>query len=291
MQDIKIALIQHNSPVRAKEANLAETINWTKKAKKKGAQLVLFPELNITGHAGCPDVTAQAESLPDGPSVQKLTQLAAQLDIYICAGIAEDDLGVFYNTQFIVGPQGYIGKQRKIHLSGDEYFFFRHGSAMPVLTLPFARIGMIICADNSVPEVARCLAVKAAELLLCPHASRFGAWPKDPARRRKWITYEKDLNKMTHRSRANDNGVFVALTNAAGRAAMGIRGVEANHAGGCLIIDPFGEIVAESKRKDIGDEMVIAKLKGSLITKKRRPGFNLQVRKPEFFKVLGQITD
>jgi len=96
---------------------------------------------------------------------------------------------------------------------------------------------------------------------------------------------------MTHRSRANDNGVFIALANAAGRAAMGIRGVEANHAGGCLIIDPFGEIVAESKRKDIGPEMIMAQLKGKLVKEKRRPGFNLQVRKPEFFKVLSEITD
>ena len=44
--------------------------------------------------------------------------LAADLGLFVCAGIAEDDRGIHYNTQFLVGPHGYIGKQRKIHLPG-----------------------------------------------------------------------------------------------------------------------------------------------------------------------------
>ena len=107
--------------------------------------------------------------------MRRLERVAAEEKICICAGIAEDDRGIHYNTQFIVGPEGYVGKQRKVHPSQDEYFYFRGGTELPVFDLPFARVGIVICYDNLLPEVPRCLAVAGAELLLSPHAARSAA--------------------------------------------------------------------------------------------------------------------
>ena len=294
MKDFKIALVQHGSPVRAREKSLAQTIAWTKKAKKKGSAFVLFPELNITGHAGHPAMVGEAEPVPGGPSVQALCELAAEIDIYICAGIAEDEQGIHYNTQFIVGPEGYVGKQRKVHLSADEYFFFRGGTLLPVFDLPFARLGVIICYDNSLPEIARCLAVDGAELLCCPHAARSGKWsmPKDAAGRRERVKARKANWRKVHSCRAYENGCYVALCNTAGRSAMGLKGVEANHAGGCMALDPNGNVIAESRSRDVRDEMVVVELQaGAVAARRRQSCFNLQTRRPEVFGALVRPTD
>ena len=164
MQSFKVAVVAHESPVRSTPKNLDTTITWVRKARKAGAALVALPELGVTGHAGHSAMVEVAEPVPDGPSVQALLELAHELDVYISAGIAEDDRGIHYNTQFIVGPEGYVGKQRKVHLSGDEYFYFRGGTSLPVMDLSIARVGVIICYDNLFPEMARCLAVDGAEL-------------------------------------------------------------------------------------------------------------------------------
>ena len=291
MQDFTMALIQHGSPVGRKRDNLKATIRWARKAKEAAARLVCFPELNITGHAGTPEMVLEAEPVPGGDAVERLCALAEELGIYISAGIAEDDRGIHYNTQFVVGPEGYLGKQRKVHLSGDEYFYFRHGTALPVFDLPMTRMGMIICYDNLVPEIARCLAVKGAELLFCPHAARFGKWPKDQAKIESSVARNKENWRMVHACRAYDNGCYVALCNTAGRSATRIKGVRANHAGGCMVFDPNGRFVAESQRKAIGEEMVLVSLSGEAVASRRRQTcFNLQTRRPEVFTVLTRPT-
>ena len=291
MKSFKIALVAHASPVGRKEANLAATIRWAKKAKRKGAAFAVFPELSITGHAGCAEMVDEAEPVPGGPSVAALGDVAAELGIHICAGVAEDDRGIHYNTQFIVGPDGYVGKQRKVHLSADEYFYFRGGTDLPVFGLPFGRVGIVICYDNGFPEMSRCLAVDGAELILAVHAARFGPWPRTPAGRRTARAKHLARWRRIQSCRADDNGTYVALCNTAGRSAMGIRGVEANHAGGCMLVDPDGEVAAESKARDIRDEMVIAPLDGRKVAARRRQRcFNLQTRKPEVFRVLTEPT-
>ena len=286
-----MALVQHASPVGRKKENLDATVSWASKAKRKGASFVLLPELNITGHAGHPAMVEEAEAVPGGPSVEALCEAARELDLYICAGIAEDDRGIHYNTQFVVGPGGYLGKQRKVHLSGDEYFYFRGGTDLPVFELPFARVGTIICYDNGFSEVSRCLAVKGAELLCCPHAARFGHWPSSPAGRKKAVSGHKANWKMIQAARAYDNGVYVALCNTAGRSAEGLKGVKANHAGGCMVFDPRGRVVAESRAKDIREEMIVVELKGERVAERRRGRcFNLQTRRPEVFGALVEPT-
>lgn len=291
MQDFTIALVQQDSPVGRKAENLAHTITWARQAKAQGAHLVCFPELNLTGHAGDPAMVLEAEPVPDGVCVQELLALARELDIYICAGLTEDDRGIHYNTQFIVGPEGYLGKQRKVHLSSDEYFYFRHGTALPLFVLPFARVGIIICYDNNVPEMARCFGVLGAEVILAPHAARFGAWPETEEGRRAAVRRHKEQWRLIHRCRAVDNGCYVALCNDAGRSALALEGVEANHAGGCMVVAPDGEVIAESQAEDIVEEMIVVPLSGEAVARPRRSRcFNLQTRRPEVFKVLAEPT-
>jgi predicted amidohydrolase len=290
MKDFVIALVQHESPVRRKARNLAATIEWARRAKRRGAAFVLFPELSLSGHAGHPAAVKNAEPVPGGDAVKRLCEVARELDLYLCAGIAEDDCGIHYNTQFIVGPEGYIGKQRKIHPSLDEYCYFRGGTQLPVFELPFARVGIVICYDNSFPETSRCLAVRGAELICGPRASRFGKWTGESGAR-KALGDCKDQWRREQACRAHDNGTYVALCNTVGRSARGIRGVEANHAGGCMLFDPEGRLVAESQTKNLNEEMLVVKLSGEAVAARRcEQAFNLLTRKPEAYRALVELT-
>ena len=292
MKDFTLALIQQASPLGRKQQNLESTVAWTRKAAGKGAGLICFPELNITGHGGHRSMITEAERVPDGESCRTLAVLAHELGVYICAGIAEFAGATQYNTQFIVGPDAFVGKQRKVHLSGDEYFYFRHGTQLPVHSLPFAEVGIAICYDNNVPEVQRCLAVAGAELILAVHAARIGKWPRTEKGRRDAVAWMKRSWKQTHAVRARDNGAYVAVCNTVGQSAKGIKGVDANHAGGCIVMGPDGELVAESRSRDIREEMVIVPLKTEALTSVRsQPCHNLRTRRPESFGILSQSTD
>jgi N-carbamoylputrescine amidase len=84
---------------------------WCEKASEAKADLVLFPELVIHGHC-TPNTWSLAEPVPEGPSVATLVDIAKRHGLAVSAGMSEKERDVVYNTQVLVGPQGYIGKQR-----------------------------------------------------------------------------------------------------------------------------------------------------------------------------------
>lgn len=292
MKDFKLALVQYDSKLRRTQQNLEKAIAWIRRAKRKGADLVCLPELCITGHGGHDSMIADAEPVPDGPACAALIDLAAELELHISVGIAEVEGPSVYNCQFLVGPGGFLGKQRKVHLSRDEYYFFRHGTDLPVIELPFVKVGTIICYDNSFPEIARCLALEGSELLLAPHAARTQkTWPRNAAVRRKAVAQQKEIAKVIHRVRAIDNACYVGFCNMAGQGAAGIKGVVASHMGGCLVVCPNGVVLDESRSRDVRDEMIVTQLRAELLHKIRiKPCLPLRVRRPEVFSALTAPT-
>ncbi len=281
MQDMVVAAVQMNGELGQVERNLDSIGRWVDKAAKSGADLVVFPELVITGHWCSTEAWKVSQEVPDGPAISRIRELAEEHGLYICAGIGEREGGIQYNSQVLVGPEGYVGKQRKLHMSSDEYFYYRAGSQFCVLDTSKCRIGVSICYDNVFPEVPRILALKGAEVILAPHAARFGKWRTRGQTR--IVAKQKRFYRKVYASRAYDNGVYLVIVNQAGPA-----GVDANHAGGTMILDPEGEVLAESKTKVIEEEMVLAKLEASRV-EKRRSGrcFNLVTRRPEIY---GEIT-
>lgn len=281
MQDLNIAAIQMNAPLGKVEQNLKAHERWARKAAAVGAELVCFPELGLTGHWCAGAVWAAAEEVPEGESCQRLMALAKELGVHLCFGLAELDRGVAYNTQVVVGPDGYVGKQRKLHMSADEYFHFRMGFSLNVLELPQCRLGIGICYDNMFPEVARVAAIKGAEVYLMPHAARCGDWPKDIDAQARGVESLKNIWRRCYASRAYDNGMFAVVVNQAGKAG---KTPVTNHAGGILVFDPMGEVLAESQTRKIEDEMVVVRLEAADY-EARRTGtcFNLQTRRPEIY--------
>ncbi|MBN3034855.1 MAG: hypothetical protein JW861_04660 [Bacteroidales bacterium] len=136
-----------------------------------GAQLLVLPELSNSGYQFVSREEAEAfsEEIPGGPFSSFLIQWARGHRQYIVAGINERSDSRLFNTAILVGPDGMVGKYRKMHLFWDEVDLFDPGDiALTVFNLPFARLGMLICFDWMFPEVWRILALKGADIICHP---------------------------------------------------------------------------------------------------------------------------
>lgn len=297
MIDFRIAVVQMNSGLGDNAANFELHDTYVTEAAEAGAQLVAFPEQSISGHWAEPGFVRAAEEIPDGPSAQRLIELARRRRIFIAAGLAELKAGAVYNSYVLVGPDGLAGVQRKVHPSGDEYFYYRAGGSFDVFDLPFCRAGANICADCNYPESSRVVALKGAELLLAPHAARCGAAPKDIDEERQRVRANKESAGRTNSVRAADSGLFVVYCNQAGVAGQvaaaseftGARDVV--HAGGVMIFRPDGKLLAESKTDRFEPEMVVADLRAEdLAAVRGRKCFSLTTRRPNAYAVIADVS-
>jgi len=115
MQKIRVAAMSPTIVPGDKGANLASARRGMEAARQAGVELAVFSEWYLT-HCVDQQSYAVAEPVPDGPTVQETIRFARELGITVAMGIEELDpqRGVVYNTHFLCGPEGYIGK----HLDG-----------------------------------------------------------------------------------------------------------------------------------------------------------------------------
>ncbi|UPA27581.1 nitrilase family protein [Shinella oryzae] len=168
---LKVASIQMEPVFGETAGNVARSIALLEEAAEKGARLAVLPELCNTGYVfeSRSELRALAEEIPAGPSTTAWIEAARRLDMHIVAGITERDGEVFYNSAVIVGPSGYIGRYRKVHLWGEEALYFTPGDlGFPVFDTPVGKIGCQICYDCWFPESFRLAALQGAELMCVP---------------------------------------------------------------------------------------------------------------------------
>jgi len=291
MQSIRVAAVSMNSELGKPAQALCAIAGWCARAKAEGAELALFPELVVPGHC-TPNTWEIAEAVPDGQSVQTLVSLARQHGLLLSAGLAEKERDIVYNTQVLVGPQGYIGKQRKIHLSRDEVLHYKGGKELPVFDLGKCRVGIVICYDNMFPELARILALRGADILLMPHAARIKMW-EDTAESEKAARRHSFEFLKGYALRARENACFGVLADQAGRAGYvdlypRNHPNQPHHAGGVLFFGPDGEVIAHAQTERIRDEMVVATLDAAALAHERsQSNYTLRTRRPELF---GELT-
>ena len=135
------------------------------------ADLIVIPELTNSGYnfESKEQAFELAEEIGNSKFVEFLTEEAQKNKLHIVSGINEKEAGKIYNSSVLVGPKGYIGKYRKIHLFMNEKDFFERGNlGLPVFDLGFCKIGMLICFDWIFPEVWRILALKGADVICHP---------------------------------------------------------------------------------------------------------------------------
>jgi predicted amidohydrolase len=84
------------------------------------------------------------------------------------AGLVEEDAGNYYNTAILTGPEGFIGKYRKIHLNAADKKWATAGKKWATFDLPIGRVGLLIGYDTLFPESGRLLSLLGCDLILCP---------------------------------------------------------------------------------------------------------------------------
>ena len=115
------------------------------------------------------EVQSLAEPVPDGPTTIRLMEVARSRNMYVVVGLPERCGDQLYNSAVLVGPHGFVGVYRKIHLFFEETLFFSPGqSGFQVWDIGLARLGILICFDWYYPESARTLALKGADILCHP---------------------------------------------------------------------------------------------------------------------------
>ena len=231
MKTVNLLLAQTGPKVGNKERNLKQIAEQTSKARRKNIDLLIFPELHLTGYSMRDEVSHLAEPIP-GPSTKKVEALAKEHDVHIVLGMPEESevKGVIHNTAVLVGPKGLIGKYRKIHLPTHSVFeerrYYRPGRQAAVFKTEIGTIGLNICYDLYFPELTRLQTLQGAELIVCISAS--------PGLRRRFF-------EGFCLSRAMENAIYLAYVNRVG-VEEGLQ-----FWGGSRVVAPNGSVLAQCK--------------------------------------------
>jgi 5-aminopentanamidase len=133
------------------------------------AELYILPELFNTGYNFIDEGELRSLAEPtDGPTYRTVSHWTKKHSSFVVYGFAEQANTVF-NSAALVGPEGFIGLYRKVHLFDRENIFFTPGNlGFPIFHLPYGKIGIMICFDWIYPESARSLALQGAQLIAHP---------------------------------------------------------------------------------------------------------------------------
>ncbi|MBT8350583.1 MAG: nitrilase [Deltaproteobacteria bacterium] len=269
MKNIRIAVVISNSPVGEISHNLDALASRVKEAKKKGAALICFPEMNITGYSTRKIIIDAAQVIP-GPLTEGLIELAEKENMIILAGLAEKNKkGRIFAGHMVLSPQGLSGTYRKLHIAPPEQKLFSPGRKIPLFEFHGVKFGIQLCYDAHFPELSTQMALKGAEVIFFPHASPRGT------------PDEKFTSWMRHlTARAYDNGIFVVACNQVGENGTGL-----SFPGIAVVIDPSGNLIA----KDISgkEKMIIVDLKAVDLSRVRnhKMRFFLPHRRSDVFSL------
>ena len=170
-----------------KQANLDKMIKMTRQAADNGADLILFPEMCLTGYAMEQDSSIKridrmqvklAENF-DGESAKAMAKVAKEKGIYIVYGYPEkigtNPLNI-YNSAVAISSKGEIlGSYRKVHPFGSEVIWAKTGTEPFIFDTPWGKFGISICYDTyNYPELSRYYAAKGCKVILNPTATSWG---------------------------------------------------------------------------------------------------------------------
>jgi N-carbamoylputrescine amidase len=267
-------------------SNLDALRDHAQRAAARGAELVLFPELSVSGflpnhptgdHARwLADTLRGAWSLAqpfDGEAVHGLCAISKEAGVFVAAGFLERRGSRLFNTHVLAGEGRVWGYWRKMHIPLFEMQVFAGGDVPMVADTPLGRIGANICFDAFLPESTRLLAVQDAELVLFP----FAADPP-PFSPEGWYAWAQPVLQ----ARCAENGVFGIACNLAGRAHFA--GISQDFAGGAAIFGPDGKPVTE-----LAGDIAVAQLSRDTLDAARAAfEYTLRFRRPELYGSLAR---
>lgn len=271
---VRAALVQ-SAWTGDKDSMVAKNIDYARRAAEQGAQVLCFQEIfngpyfcNVQENSNF----AYAEPVPDGPTVSKMAELAAETGMVMVVPVFEQEgIGHYYNTAAVIDSDGtFLGKYRKTHipqvLGFWEKFYFRPGNlGYPVFDTAVGRIGVYICYDRHFPEGWRELGLAGARIVFNPSATTRG--------------HSKYLWELEQPAAAVANEYFVGAINRVGREDL----EDTDYYGSSYFATPRGELLGGAA-SDSEDEVVIRDLDMSLIEEVRHHWSFYRDRRPEIYE-------
>jgi predicted amidohydrolase len=256
--------VQDDCILGEKAQNIEKASGLIKSAAEQKADLVLFPEMYLTGYALGDNIHLLAEAV-SGPAITALARIAQTNQICICMGFPELDpvSRKIFNSLVCLSDRGDIlAVYRKIHLFDEEKKYFAAGSKIKIVATPLGRTGFLICYDLEFPEMARMNALQGAEVVLVATANMHP-----------WRGHQD----VYLTARAMENQVFLALANRIGREK------DLVFCGSSGLVDPMGRLLARADTVD--PAVLIAEIDRNSLAKARSSSVNyLRDRRPEIYQ-------
>lgn len=257
---MRVACWQASSPDGGPpEAVLTKLASTAGRAAEMGVELLVAPELTITGYP------IDADYAWDGidESAEIVAGIAKSAGLAVCYGLPTRDGTAVYNEARIVDGDGReLTTYRKTHLFREfDLPVFTPGDGLIAQTeLGGTTVGLAICYDVEFPELVRAHALAGTELLVVPTAlmspAEFVASTLVPAR-------------------AFESQLYIAYVNWCGRAG------EHHYCGMTRIVDPHGRLTAAATTTD--DELVVAELRPAEVLAARDATTYLRDLRPELY--------
>ena len=171
----KVAAVTFDPAWGDLDANISRLMDASNQAADRGAKLIVFPEMSTTGYIF--DDLTMIEPFLDtipGKTTDALSQITKKSQVFISVGIAEIDQasGLAYNSVALIGPEGYIGKYRKVGLNSQDQHWASQGNlGFPVFDTSIGRITLLICYDDTYWQYSRLALLHDADIIAWSSAS------------------------------------------------------------------------------------------------------------------------
>lgn len=234
-----VACLQFNPVLNERDENTEALLAVVEEASRSGAQLIVAPEMATTGYY-YPDrasIAPYVDTIP-GSTTARFEAVTRKYGNYVIFGMPEVDgeTGLYYNSAVLIGPGGYIGKYRKVHLWESEAHWAVFGDlGVPVFQTELGRIAINICMDSVFFESARLPALEGADILAFPTNSSAQS-----------ISFLQE--------RAETNGLYVLSANRS-NCENGFQMI-----GASAVWSPLGDKLAEAPHIGVRQESVDAPL-------------------------------
>jgi len=236
----KLALIQMDVTGGDKHANLEHAQELVAVAATSGAVMAVLPEAFDLGWAH-PSSQTEAESIPDGSTCVYLSRLAAEHNIFLCAGITEADGERTYNAAVIIDRHGKVlCKHRKLNELEIGHDYYDQGDRLRVVESELGTLGLMICADGFAngEVISRSLGYMGADIILSPCA-----WVMDPDHDNQAAPYG-DIWRGVYKPVAKEFAMWIVGVSNVGSVTAGPW--QGRNCIGCsLVVDANGEEVLQ----------------------------------------------
>ena len=259
------------------ESMVEKHVKYAHQAAEDGARVMCFQEIFNTPYFCQVQENEHfdtAEAIPDGPTMQKMIQLAKDTEMVLVVPMFEKaDEGFFYNTAAVIDADGeYLGKYRKTHIPHVdgfwEKFYFRPGNmGYPIFDTKVGRIGVYICYDRHFPEGWRALGLAGAKIVFNPSATSRGL--------------SMYLWNLEQPASAVANEYFVGAINRVGKEPYG----DNDFYGSSYFVDPRGQYVGDPA-SDTDEELVVRDLEMDMIDEVRKTWAFYRDRRPDAYAPL-----